>query len=464
LEISIKSLINFYKDYKTMFSMNSDWKDNATIRLYDEIEKWKNIKNSRLNLTYGWFNELFFALLKNKEYIDKYNPIIVKNECSLAEDLKWLCDTNILSIKKAQQYLDQFSWIYFKDTEITLMDNSYCQNPYLNKDELYKLHTNINTCYKIDNLYVWNNVLSFILYPLQDNKIDYIKIWNDTISSSYILNDIKNIWEQKRKEIPIEDRWEQFQFRKFLLISFWEKISDKNSCNNNEVFQNWKCIKMIVCQDNEILKNWKCIKQCSELTEKDAIWKFKTNEILWDKWDFSIVYDNFEFKYNDICIERKQDNLLDIYVNPTKFRFINDNSNEFTWFFESKYNFDIHSFIEPSITLYNMKKKKQLLLWKSIQISWLYYIWDIKTQMLSMLSHTNNINNIIHIIHKKLKSDDFVIFYNKIYETFIIQLKNKTFELQYKNWHIIKLEYKSNTLINKPVLFKENSTIFNNIK
>jgi hypothetical protein len=53
------------------------------------------------------------------------------------------------------------------------MDYSYCENPNSNSE-----NKEVETpyCYKIDNLKVGNNYISFLLYPFLNNKINNIQI------------------------------------------------------------------------------------------------------------------------------------------------------------------------------------------------------------------------------------------------------------------------------------------------
>ena len=421
LEKDINIIINFFKKYKSVLSSTKSTKDKFLIeKLYPNLEKT--------------YTEFFYALKDYDEYLAIYDKIKEKllTTKSINENIN---NEKELSIDKAEKYLKFFNWIQFKNTNIKLMDYRYCLNP--NKEnESIKLKKAY--CYKIDNLIIDRQNISFILYPILQNKITNIKIWNKDKVWTYRLDNIKIELDKKLKTIK-KDR-EQYMFKNFLLNTFSRKeyIDNNNNTEHNDI--------KIVSEDS-------------------VIRTFKRNKLLWELWDFSKISSIIQINYNDLKVIREWDN-YNIYIDWSLFN-IKINKNEtYRWYISSDYNFsNKHSFINPKLKLIEKKSEKDLLLWNYIYIKWEYKVNNIWEGLKELLSLYKEIEFIIKNIAQNTYNNDINIYYNN--ENKWLEFKTlyneKNIYIKVLNNKIISTKYNWNEILENSIDYKLLPSIFNKI-
>jgi hypothetical protein len=429
LQKNIKKLISFFKDYESILNPDKNNKDKFLIKLYSNIEKG--------------FEEYFIALLKNSEYLIKYNK--TKSELLSTKTINEQNDDdkNILSKEKVNSYLNEFYWIYLSNSKVKIMGYNYCMNPEWYDDD--KIDESDDFCYKIENIQIDNKSISFLLYPNIKNKIDYIYINDKSVAQSYKLDEIKIQWESKSKSSSQEDKEDRnkYNFAYFLKNTFWEvKKEDKNTniVDNDE--------------DNNIL-------------EESAIVKiFKRNKLLWNSWDFSYLDWFLDINYNNLIVKEK-DNDYDIFVKNIELKVNTKKNKIYDLLFSSNYDFsNKHSFINPVVKFIDKKNDRDLLLWNNLNIYWEYNIIKIKDEIIKPIELYEQIDSIVNSISQKLRVHSIKISYYKNVDSvnFEVNYNNENVFLELNNWHITKARYKKESLIENKLTIKNIDLIFNKIR
>jgi len=422
IEKNINKIMDFYKENTFILTPKTNNKDKFIIKLYS----WLINK----------YTEFFSALENYSEYIVTYDK--TKKELLTTNSINENNNTLVLSKSHAINYLNDFNWIGLKYVDIYIMDYNYCMFPTL---ENTKLPLEVPYCYKIDNIYIDSNNVSFLLFPFEKNKIEEIMVWNEEKSWSYKLDDIKILLDKKKKT-ETKDK-DKYDFYNFLAFTFGPQIIDNNINNYNNSTNN-----------NIILK-------------EDAVVKiFKRNKLLWSSWDFASLKWFLDINYNDLLVINTGD-AYSINVKSWKFNIDLWKNKTYYWEFSSMYNFSQnHSFINPKIKIIDKKSEKDLLLWNYIYITWEYKVNLIQEDIKEVFSRFNEISFIVENIRQNTNN----------YETKITYLKNSNiilFETTY-NWskinitldnqNITSFDYAWENKLKNKRPYTELNTIFNNIK
>jgi len=237
LEKNINSIFIFFNNNNIVLDLENSTKDKfLKEKLYPNLEKT--------------YKEYFNALIDYDDYLAKYD--INKKELLDTKTINENTNKIVLSIESAKEYISQFNWIQFKNTNIKIMDYIYCLNPI---EENLNIELINPYCYKIENLNIDKLPTSFILYPFLNNKIDNIKVWNSLKSWSYKLDEVEIELEKKIK--MAKDNKEQFEFENFLVNTFWRQVISNNNIATNTI-------------DDEVFEQ-----------EDSVIRIFKRNKLLW---------------------------------------------------------------------------------------------------------------------------------------------------------------------------------------
>jgi hypothetical protein len=417
---NIENIFNYYNDFKSTLKPDINNKDKYVIKLY-----------STLKLKY---EEYFSALENYEEYITKYDKS--KQQLINPDSFNETNKTLVLSYSHAMDYLQNFNWIQLKYINITIMDYSYCMSPTL---ENSNLPVEVPYCYKIENLLIDSNNVSFLLFPLDKNKIDEIVIENKIEYWSYKLDDIKTQLDEKIKT-ETKDK-DKYDFKNFLVSTFGQKNTSINEYDPHKT-------------------------QDTILEEDSAVKIFKRNKLLWEFWDFANLGSFLEINYNDIIVKKEND----VYYTNIKFWLFNIdlwNNKFYYWEFSSDYNFSPdHSFINPRIKIIDKKYEKDLLLWNYIDVIWQYKVNLIEEEIKEVFYHFEQINSIVNNISQILWNSEIKISYIK--DTNIIEFETfynwSNINITLNNWNITKVMYNNINRIQEALPYSELTKILNNIK
>ena len=420
IEENINKVLKYYNDSYSVLKASNKM-DAQVIKLYSTLTE--NYK------------EYFIALNNYKEYsflYDKSKTILLDTD-TVNEN-----DKNIsLSINQAVEYLKTFNSLQLNNTEITIMDYYYCINPSENNE---KIELKIPYCYKIKNLLIdWNNV-SFLLHPFERNKINEI-IVNDVIKSwSYKLDDIKA--SQDTLVNSSSSIKEKYDFKDFLKQKFWYKEIDTK--------------QVIIIEEKKEIK----------LEEETIIKVFKRNKLFWKDWDFANLWSFLNINYNDVIVNKIDNNYI-INVKLWIFDIKLTNSSDFYWYFSSNYNFSPkHSFINPKLKFVDKKSEKDLLFWNYIYINWEYKVNELNEEIKEPLHKYKEISSIISSCKSILGIEKMKITYQKNTKiiTFNIQYNWKILLIELSNSNITKLVYNNSNRLWAATNYKNISTFLNRIK
>lgn len=422
LENNIDNIIKFFKDQKTVLKPDKNTKDKIIIEQYWILEE--NYK------------EYFSALKSYKEYILKYDKI--KTNLLTTKTINENINKIELSENNAIEFINTFNWVRLDYVNIKIMDYNYCNFP-SEKEENNIVE--IPYCYKIDNLNIdWKNV-SFLLHPLEKNKINEIYIENQAKSASYKLDEIKIEMDEKMK-VAWTDK-DNFIFSNFLINTFWQKIASNNNSNNNNT--------------NEV-----------NILEEDTVIKiFKRNKLLWSNWDFSNLWWFLEINYNELIVKKQLDWEYWININNSKFNVDLWRNRIFNWTFSSNYDFsNKHSFINPTFKIIDKKSNTDLLLWNSINVKWEYGVKSISEDIKIVFEEYDKINMITNSINNSLDVSTITINYlknlNQIDFEFVYMWKNVNIKIS--GWNIVKFMYNNKSYLNGAINYSNIDIILNNIK
>lgn len=430
IEIDRKNIASLENDTKQIFDFYD--KNNIVLKLSNKgdaiiIKLYSTLKEN--------YAEYFKALTNYKEYIFDYD-----------KSKKTLLDTNTvneineiltLSINQALNYLYGFNWLDLNSVEIKMMDYYYCKDP-LEENETKKVE--ISYCYKIDNILIEWNYVSFLLHPFEKNKIDNISINNEIKPWSYKLDDIQNT--QAKKKLTSSTDPSKYDFKNFLVQKFWYRVIE------NE--------QIIVIDEPE-----------EERREEEIVVKiFKRNKLFWENWDFANIWSFLQINYNDIIVEKKWDEYL-IEIEDAYFDLKLERGQSYNWELSWEYNFaPKHSFINPKIKLINKTTWVSLLYWNTIYIIWEYEVNNIEEEIKELFfifneitTLTNSIKNIldVNIIKMTYQKDTKKVLFN-------IQYNWRTIYIELDKSNVTKARYNNKNIITSITNYKNIDTILNIIK
>lgn len=422
LEKNINNIFNYYNNNVLYLNANINNKDKFIIKLYSTLNKK--------------YTEYFSALKNYKEYILLYDKR--KNELLNTNTINENNELLVLSIKSAKKYLNQFNWIQTINTKITVMGYNYCLYP---NDKNEQLPIKIPYCYKINNLNVDSNNVSFLLHPFEKNRIDEIIIENEIKSWSYKLDEIKLFLDEKQKTNSQSNN--QYDFNNFLISTFWQK-------------------KLKNLDTNELVNN-----NQTTIYEDPIIKIFKRNKLLWNSWDFINLEWFLTINYNNLIVKKQNNKDYSIEINDSLFNLQLWKNKDYSWLFTSIYIFNPkHSFINPKIKLIEKKYKKKLLLWNYIYIIWEYKVNDIKTEFRNVFNDYEKIKYIVDNVNQILWINDIKITYIKNINNINFEFKylNSAIYIKLKNWKISKFKYNGINKVKFSTPYKEINNILNKIK
>lgn len=419
LEYNIDQLLKFYSEQKSVLDSKQNTKDQIVMDWY------KNLETT--------YKEYFDAIKNYKEYTVKYDKN--KNSLLTTESVWEGNNTIILSENNAKDYLSQFNWTNLSYTSIRVMDYNYCQTPNSENDTS---NIEIPYCYKVENINIdWKNV-SFLLFPLDKNKIDEIVIENIKKSSSYKLDEIKVELDEKYKIATLDK--EKYDFANFMINTFWQKIIDT---------QNW----------------WPEIIVWPTIEEDPVIKIFKRNKLLWASWDFSVLNWFLNINYNDLIVNKEANWEYSINLKSATYNIDIWRNNIYHWNFSSKYDFsNKHSFINPEITLID-KNNNTLLFGNKIYIKWEYKVTTIKEEIKKVFENYSFINEVTNSILNNLNTTDITInYYKTLNQTEFNTIYNwKNLYIKLFNWNITNISYNKQSLINGKIILSDLNNILKNI-
>lgn len=419
LETNISKIFSFFKEYKDFLNIKTSEKDKKLVKFYNNVEEK--------------YTEYFFALKDYKKYLIEYNE--TKKQLLTTKWINEVENKIEISENKALEYIKSFNNIWYSNIDIKIMDYSYCLYPE-KENENKKVGTPY--CYKIDNINIaWKNI-SFLLYPLEANKISNIYINNKEKKWSYVLDNIKIDLDEKFKNASEQEERKKYDFKNFLVNTFWNQISENN--------------KKIVEEKNII-------------EEEPIIRIFKRDKLFWQNWDFSKLWNFLKINYNDVLV-KENNNEYEINIVNSKFS-VNIERDNYGWIFESEYNFiPKHSFINPSLKLIDERSERELLSWNKINIIWEYKVNNISEEIKKIFWYYNQINNIISSINEVLYTSEINI--EIIKESKIIELqfyyKNKKIKIEILDWYIKKVYYNENNILDREYFHSQIKIVLNKIK
>lgn len=422
LEKNIDKIIKFYNDFKISLKPDINNKDKFVIKLYSNLEEK--------------YREYFAALKNYEEYIVKYDKI--KKELLNTKSINEWNDTLILSESHAKEYLQKFNWVQLNYADIKVMDYNYCVSPTI---ENSNLPVEVPYCYKVSNMFVDSNNISFLLFPFEKNKIEEIVVENKIQAWSYKLDEIKNLLDEKMKT-ESKDK-EKYNFYNFLVNTFGQQIIVNNNNIKNE------------------------INNSTNILEEDSVVKiFKRNKLLWETWDFASLGWFLDINYNDLIVKKVGDAYsinvilwifnIDLWRNKTYY-----------WEFSSMYDFTFnHSFINPKIKFIDKKSEKDLLLWNYIYITWQYKVNLIKEEIKDLFNRFDEINSIVVDINQILRKSEIKITYLKDSDKVIFEIDYNGWkvDITLDNWDITVLKYFDQNKLEQILPYTELTNILNNIK
>lgn len=424
LEKDINEIIEFYKDYKLILKPSQNNKDKFISELYEILE----LK----------YNEYFTALKNYEEYLVIYN----KSKTNLLSTNTINENNNVLVLSEnhALEYLSNFNGLQLNNINISIMDYSYCSYP---SPENEKAALEVPYCYKIDNLKIDTNNISFLLHPFEKNKIDEIYINDDPSLWSHKLDEVEEVLEEKKKtETKDKDKYE---FKNFLIDTLWDQTNNENNDENNNQ------------EDNQIQEE-----------EETVVKVFKRNKLLWETWDFINLEWFIDIAYNDLIVKKlENDDEYSIYINKATLNLDLWRNKSYYWIFRSDYIFSpSHSFLNPEIKLIDQKSKKDLLLWNYIYIDGTYKVNNIEEELKTLFNSYDNINYVVSNISQILWENNIKITYSKDLTHTIFEVEHKWESIYIKllDWNFTEFKYNNIEQISKPAVYTKINLILNNIK
>ena len=440
LKLNIDNLLVFFNKNKSLLNPENKNKDKDTILFYTDS----------INKVY----EYFLALTNFEEYELKFDSG-KKSLLNVDTISEWNTDENNLSTEKAKDYIKQFKWIMSYDYNVEIKNYNYCNNPkniIIDKTEKEIGEENIETeknfyCYKINNLNINWTIISFLLFPFTSNKIEEIiikKNWKENnINKSYKLNEVEEKMKVLYKNANDVSTKNKYDFKNFFINNFLENeyinapITKKSDITNN------------IIQENSVIRI------------------FKRNKLLWEKWDFSILKGFLNLKYNDIIVE-KNDNNLDYSISLSwiiKSNNIveNNRKTEYNLDINSNYIFNTHSFNWIKLRYKNIKsqeKNSYYLFGNYINLIWDFHINNFIEDINLLLIKINHITRIINEVKyatniEKWEEINYIkSSWDIIFKT---NYKDKIIFIKLNNWKITSFKYNDKE-------FLKVSTKYTNIK
>jgi len=323
--------------------------------LDDDIIRDANIISS-IEQSSELFAEYFIALENYEEYVSSYD-ISKRNALDLwsAWDA-WL----VLSQENILNYLQKFVGISYEGSSIEIIPNGY----------------------EIQNLNISWKRFSFKLYPESGNRMTDIII--DTVPQSYEykLNSKEDIWSERFKTAPEEEKI-LYDFSRFFLITFF----DNNSGSQVDIY------------------TWTTTSSSEDKTEV----VFKRDILLWDNGEFKDTRDTLRIEYADISLV-KNDTLYDVYITDSELFFqspklgASEIEKNYNWNFSTQYilNSDINNryFTKFESTIYeNLNEKKSYLFgWIRISFSWRIKKEDIRDMFYNFSLQIESFKNLYNTI------------------------------------------------------------------
>ena len=422
LENNIGKIYLFFETFKNVLNENESNKDKFTVLLYGKLEKK--------------FGEYFDALKDYKDYLVRYDQskIDLLAEKSIQENE----NTIMVSSKNAQDYLKTFNGVNFNYTTIKVMDYNYCADPV---EENEDIAVEFPYCYKITDLNVGGNNVSFLLHPFQKNTMDEIVVEWEKKSGSYKLDDIEAILEEKMKmETKNQDKYD---FKNYLVSTFWQQVIVKDNT---------------VVQEEEVI----------QIEEDPVIKIFKRNKLFWDAWDFSVLEWILDMEYFDVIVEKESDSQeYKININNGTFQINLWKAREFYGTFASSYNFSPkHSFINPEFKVIDKKSKRDLLLWNSIYTLWELKVTEVQEGLIDIFENYTYINFVVNSIYENLDQKLIRIEYNQSKNVVILEtlINSQKLVINMKAWDVTNIELWWRTLIQNSIQYTSIGNILNGIK
>lgn len=336
-EISSKNISEFDKVMNMFFDFykSRKWMISEKNQIYNNIY----IKNK------SKYKHFYDALSNYPEYLIKYNKV----SSNLLDTRTILENTTAIELSKENliSYLSNFDWIDLSNVWFEIINETY---------------------YKVSDLNINWDFFSFNLYPQEFNRIDnIIRNWKK-LTLSYELDSIKYDLDKKYKEASPEEK-DKYDFRKIFINIFFN-----NNKNQKENF---------VLDENPTE------------TEDKVISIFKRDKLLWNRWEFSLIKNYLELKYNNIKVTLTNwiyNIKLENIVLRTRID-VNWEWVEIIWLLNADYVFsnEDHYFKNISFKFYDTNKYKDwnlefLFGWKTFNINKNINIIDFKNEMDNILT------------------------------------------------------------------------------
>lgn len=241
LSIDLLNNLNTTVEKFIMFYKTKWWSLSEKNQIYNDIYDSKS----------KVYQELYLALANYSDYELKYDTATKE-----IFDTKTVLETKkdlVLSQDHLVEYLWKFEWVDIGNIRYTIVWKNY---------------------YKISNIFINGETFSFNLYPKEGNTIKDIYRNGEKLTLSYILDDIKMTWDDAFENADKEDQ-DKFDFRNFFINTFFnqkEKLTQK-------------------FQDEE-----------QTIVESKNIRLFKTEKLLWARWEFALLKWFLDVKYNNIIV------------------------------------------------------------------------------------------------------------------------------------------------------------------
>lgn len=408
---------------------------------------------------YEWykknFQEYFIAINTPKEYASKYDK--TKKELLETNTINEGNDSQEkLSLESAQNYISQFEGIIAWNYKVTLRNYDYCIDPI----EKNIKKTDTFECYEVENFNINGTMLSFIIFPFENNKMEHIKEYQNGVyierRGSYKLDELKNILDEKYKTVDSIEEKNKYDFKKFFLNTF--------ATNNQEITY------------EESKTN-----DTHSLLEEDSFVKvFKRNKLLGESGDFASIKSFFTVAYNDLKVTRAN-NIYSIYIDGADIR-----KTVKTWFRNEQFYAKMFSNYEfsPSHSFYNSqllffdtksKEKKEMLNGNKISIQWYTQINDLDVITTEIIENLIMMNEIVKTLHSSLSISQISISYSPWDKTFSIKApyQNKNLSFFIREEKITQLLYwkeaildiwNPNSIRKTSVSYKYLHDLLNNVK
>ena len=295
-------------------------------------------KTQDILLSYQWhqsiIDEMLLALSDYESYITQYD--ITKKQLLQEYTIKSKQEKYLFSPSEVAKYLSRFTWVQIDASNIHVQGYNFCQNQ--KNTDIISEEPGPDYCYEVKNMRLGNMQISFLLFPQEKNKIDFIMVQSggqlQSLNGSYRLDEQEAQFAELYKNAKQEDQ-SKYDFDRFFLATF----SETQSFDSIDAFDN-----------NTVLNEDKFVRS------------FKSTKLFGPEWDFTSVDDFLYVTYENVLLEKKPDNttyIAQIQTSDISTHFVHDGKDiSVRWELSGNYWFlPNHSFSDIALTFINPSVK-----------------------------------------------------------------------------------------------------------